>query len=305
MATKEKKLDPQKQVNSVNQKEGELQEKTLVFRSNINFWEYGVNHAIVNWHLADEKEWHAGVLEEDDQEFAWSIWCNNSEAINIIYKVTFGMRSSEEMVTEEITTTDNIISIGLDKLKDKQFVRLVLNNFEADTVALVKVLPNGEGGGKMRSCWLRPKEKGFETLVIDKCDSYDVLIEYYSGYGDPQRVTYHKQNGSCFVVNWPRYVRVGLLHEEHTFEYDIDAVEVGVIYNKTQKTQFFLTHNQRDAYVTFDYEINGNDDKQDVIEVTYTIYRSDGSEEHFDAGAFAGNTKVICLKVLPRSKNEK
>ena len=215
------------------------------------------------------------------------------------------MRSSEEMVTEEITTTDNIISIGLDKLKDKQFVRLVLNNFETDSIALVKVVPNGEGGGKMKSCWLRPKEKSFETLVIDKCDSYDVLIDYYSGDGDPQRVIYHKQNGSCFVVNWPRCVRVGLLHGEHTFEYDIDAVEVGVIYDKTQKNQFFLTHNQRDAYVTFDYEINGNDDKQDVMEVTYTIYRRDGSEEHVDAGSFAGGTKAICLKVLPLKKNEK
>lgn len=297
MAIKGKKLDPKEQVNSVNKKEENIQEKNLVFVSNIDFG-YGIRHAIVNWRLANKDGWNAGVLDINSSKIGYMIPYDQS----IVYKVTYGTFSSEELVTDEIATSDCMISIGLDKLKDKQLLELAFNLVDNENV-IVKVMPDGNRKNMKTVRWSKKVDGPTMRLLIDKCEHYDVEIDYY-GESTIYRETYSKQTGLCFIVKGFCPVRLETAFP-NTFEHDIMAIEVNLTYNDTQKRQFFLNHDRQTAYCMFDYEINGDDLHSGAIKLEYTVFYYDGSEKHFDGGTFAGDTRVIGVKAYPYLKTEK
>ena len=299
LSTTKDKFNPAEQVHITKLGVGEFHTTKLRFFSGFDFAEMGITNAKIDWRFEDVKEWDSGILNKDNTQFVRSVMHNDEATQNIIYKASFVTNDYGTVETGEITTTEPSVSIGLDKLKDKQFVRILFGSLETFSNVIVKVMPDGKEDNTMKMC-RQTADHPNQTLMIDKCDTYDVAIEYHSKTGKTQHVTHRGLTGEYFAVDSPRTVEIATLRGASTFSGDIEAIEVHLLYNGQDK-EVFLTSDELTGEVSFDYEVIG-ESPQNTLSVTYTIYRSDGSEEKVDAGTFADDTEKIRLKIFQTKK---
>ena len=289
LSTANSKFDPTKQVHITNLGVGEFHETKLSFSPSVSFADYGITKAKVEWHLQDMPEWNSILFEKENGTYKRSLIHNDEQYPNLIYKASFATNDFGVVNTKEITTTDRDIFVVLDNLEDKRFVKVRTGNLKDVSNIIVKILPDGKEDNNMQSCCLT-SEKPNQPLMINKCEYYDVVIEYPQSTGKPQQVTYSHQTALDFVVYQPNTVRV-ILDEAAFADDTVKQIRIKIAYNNGPTKLLVFTPTKMEATFTFDYEANSL--QEGVIKAEYQKIHADRTIEDAGSEEFSGDTPEI------------
>lgn len=290
LSTAESKFDPEKQIHTSKLDVGKYRNSTIIFTSSPSFAEYGITKAIVDWHYQDMKLWDSVMIDKEDGVYKRSLIHNDDESSNIIcYKTSFLTKDFGTLETEELTTDNPRIIADLNNLAGKQFVKVHLGAFGKPSDIYVKVMPDGNEAAMKSVCLT--SEKTMRPVLIDKCETYDVVVEYPQGSGEPRRVTYHKQTGTDFIVN-NSHPAVQVVLDESAFADDtVRQIRVKLSYNDGPSKTLVFTPTKLEASFIFDYEANTL--RSGVIKTSYQKIHADRTIEDNGGEEYPGDSIEI------------
>jgi len=290
LSTSNTKFDPDNQIHTSNLGVGKYRNSTIIFTSSPSFAEYGITKAIVDWHYQDMKLWDSVMIDKEDGVYKRSLIHNDDESSNIIcYKTSFLTKDFGTLETEELTTDNPRIIADLNNLAGKQFVKVHLGAFGKPSDIYVKVMPDGNEAAMKSVCLT--SEKTMRPVLIDKCETYDVVVEYPQGSGEPRRVTYHKQTGTDFIVN-NSHPAVQVVLDESAFADDtVRQIRVKLSYNDGPSKTLVFTPTKLEASFIFDYEANTL--PSGVIKTSYQKIHADRTIEDNGGEEYPGDSIEI------------
>ena len=288
LSTAESKFDPEKQIHTSNLGVGKYRNSTITFSSSPSYADYGITKTIIDWHYQDMKLWDSVLLDKEGDVCKRSLYHNNEENSNIIYKASFITKDFGTVETKELTTEKPIIFADINKLEDKQFVKVRFGAIGKHSDIIVKVMPDGKEAAMQSVCLT--SEETIRPVLIDKYETYDVVVEYPQSSGQPQRVTYSKQTGTVFIVNNPYTVQV-ILDESAFADDTVKQIRVKISYNDGPSKTLVFTPTKLEASFVFDYEANTI--QNGVIKTAYQKIHADRTIEDNGGEEYPGNSSEI------------